>query len=361
MFDMNEAAKKIKQARIYKNMTQMGLAEAMDVSYQAVSSWERGNSMPDISKLEKLCDVLEISVTELLGVESQSAATVNRVLQNDQALLSADELVDIAPILTPEQVKQKTTQAKEKKMMNLSAIAELIPYLNDDDVEELVMEAAQEDMHGFYDIVSVISRETAERLAQRLETSKMEDQDIELLFLSLSEESRQKFVYRCAETGDYQHMEDLASALRKHQLIELAEYLCENRNTEALNRIACHLPHESVKKVAKVLMETVIPEEPDELERIAMMARWMDKKELDSIVQQQMDKDNLKNISMVFQYLSPEMKSRVIKKLMKDENIDVLRSILGYFLPWDVLRTVTQKLMVDCTVAAIAEDIAPYI
>lgn len=42
MFNTIEIAKRIKQARIDKNMTQMNLAEAMGVSYQAVSSWERG-------------------------------------------------------------------------------------------------------------------------------------------------------------------------------------------------------------------------------------------------------------------------------------------------------------------------------
>lgn len=44
MFDTMKTAKKIKSARIAKNMTQMNLADAMEVSYQAVSNWERGVS-----------------------------------------------------------------------------------------------------------------------------------------------------------------------------------------------------------------------------------------------------------------------------------------------------------------------------
>ena len=67
MFDTMKIAKKIKEARIAKNMTQMNLADAMGVSYQAVSNWERGNSMPDISKLEDLCNALDLSIGELLG------------------------------------------------------------------------------------------------------------------------------------------------------------------------------------------------------------------------------------------------------------------------------------------------------
>ena len=61
MFDTMKVARKIKEARIARNMTQMNLADAMEVSYQAVSNWERGNSMPDISRLSELCRILDIS------------------------------------------------------------------------------------------------------------------------------------------------------------------------------------------------------------------------------------------------------------------------------------------------------------
>ena len=44
MFDTMKVAKRIKEARMAKNMTQMNLADAMGVSYQAVSNWERGVS-----------------------------------------------------------------------------------------------------------------------------------------------------------------------------------------------------------------------------------------------------------------------------------------------------------------------------
>ena len=44
MFDTMMIAKVIRQARIAQNMTQMNLADAMGVSYQAVSNWERGVS-----------------------------------------------------------------------------------------------------------------------------------------------------------------------------------------------------------------------------------------------------------------------------------------------------------------------------
>ena len=99
MFDTMMIGKKIKQARIDQNMTQMNLADAMGVSYQAVSNWERGNSMPDISKLADLCAALHISVNELLGIESPA---VEKAMAQEE--LTIEELVEVAPVLPPQAV-----------------------------------------------------------------------------------------------------------------------------------------------------------------------------------------------------------------------------------------------------------------
>ena len=51
MFDMRKIGKRRAELRKSKNITQMALADMMGISFQAVSNWERGESMPDISKL----------------------------------------------------------------------------------------------------------------------------------------------------------------------------------------------------------------------------------------------------------------------------------------------------------------------
>ena len=54
MFNMKQVGRKIVALRKAQNMTQTELADKMNVSFQAVSNWERGNSMPDLSKLPQL-------------------------------------------------------------------------------------------------------------------------------------------------------------------------------------------------------------------------------------------------------------------------------------------------------------------
>ena len=58
MFDTVKIGRKIAELRKGKNLTQFELADAMGVSFQAVSNWERGNTNPDNSKLAERSEKL---------------------------------------------------------------------------------------------------------------------------------------------------------------------------------------------------------------------------------------------------------------------------------------------------------------
>jgi len=49
-----------------KNMTQADLAKRIGISFQAVSKWERGETLPDVSILPNLADVLETTIDYIL-------------------------------------------------------------------------------------------------------------------------------------------------------------------------------------------------------------------------------------------------------------------------------------------------------
>ena len=51
----------IAQCRKEKSLTQIQLAELLDITNQAVSKWENGRGMPDVSLLQPLCDALGIT------------------------------------------------------------------------------------------------------------------------------------------------------------------------------------------------------------------------------------------------------------------------------------------------------------
>ena len=60
----------IKQLRENKKLTQNELAESIGVSGKAVSKWETGKGLPDITLIEPLCEALGASVAELMAGEA---------------------------------------------------------------------------------------------------------------------------------------------------------------------------------------------------------------------------------------------------------------------------------------------------
>lgn len=59
----------IKMIRKSKGFTQEELAVRLNVVRQTVSKWEKGFSVPDAEVLQKLADVLEVDIKQLLGAE----------------------------------------------------------------------------------------------------------------------------------------------------------------------------------------------------------------------------------------------------------------------------------------------------
>ena len=75
----------IAECRKKANLTQMQLAEKLGITDKAISKWERGMAMPDTSIMLELCDILSISVNELISGEKLDMENNNR--KNEQLLL----------------------------------------------------------------------------------------------------------------------------------------------------------------------------------------------------------------------------------------------------------------------------------
>lgn len=70
--------KHIKKARKAKGLSQEQLAEQLNVTRQAVSNWECGKTQPDIQTLQKLSEVLEVPVEELIyGAASEKEVSMD--------------------------------------------------------------------------------------------------------------------------------------------------------------------------------------------------------------------------------------------------------------------------------------------
>ncbi len=76
--DQTHFGNRISRLRQNKNMTQEQLAARIGVTPQALSRWERGQSLPDLPLLTEVCRILEVSADELLGISTQKTPEQNR-------------------------------------------------------------------------------------------------------------------------------------------------------------------------------------------------------------------------------------------------------------------------------------------
>lgn len=67
MIDAAKVGRQIADLRKVKGLTQSQLGERLNISFQAVSKWERGETLPDVGILLDLAKVLETTVDHILN------------------------------------------------------------------------------------------------------------------------------------------------------------------------------------------------------------------------------------------------------------------------------------------------------
>lgn len=81
--DQIKIGKFIADCRKTKNLTQMQLAEKLNITDRAVSKWETGKSLPDSAIMLELCDILDITVNDLLCGEVITMENYNKELEKN--------------------------------------------------------------------------------------------------------------------------------------------------------------------------------------------------------------------------------------------------------------------------------------
>ena len=94
----------IAACRKEKGLTQMQLAEKLNITNRAVSKWETGKSMPDVSLMLDLCDILGINVNELLSGE--------RITMEDYQKRAEENLMEL-------QAKKEKVQGELESIMKI--------------------------------------------------------------------------------------------------------------------------------------------------------------------------------------------------------------------------------------------------
>ena len=135
MFSMEEIGRKILSLRKSRNMTQVNLADKLGITYQAVSSWERGNSMPDIEKLPEIAKLFEISIDELIGESKVVTMMLNTSEQEPENFekLTEEDITEVLPILKPDQITEIVNGVNKSALKDINRF---LPFMEPEDVKE---------------------------------------------------------------------------------------------------------------------------------------------------------------------------------------------------------------------------------
>lgn len=193
VFNMTKIGSNISRLRRENNLTQTELADLLGISFQAVSNWERGQSMPDIAKLGDLSQIFKVSIDEIL--ENKKSAKIIEEIARDETPenLGAEELQELAPIMKPVQLDETIAASPNLKISDLvplapflssgvlgaaarrafesggklSEVAPLAPFLDESDLNELAENSMRDcaDMSAVAPLLPFLGEETVGRYA----------------------------------------------------------------------------------------------------------------------------------------------------------------------------------------------------
>lgn len=160
----------ISKLRKEKDLTQVELADKLNVSHQAVSKWERGDSVPDIGTLVLLADEFNLSVDDLLNggkKDEKSFKNVGPIVYNiakkdthkaadsvNNGESELEDLISIAPVLKTSSLDSVTKNLDDKKL-SIHHIGQLAPFLSEESLEELFNRISDDDSYSIKDIVQL--------------------------------------------------------------------------------------------------------------------------------------------------------------------------------------------------------------
>ena len=244
MFQMMNIGRTISALRQEKNMTQMELADRMGVSFQAVSGWERGRSMPDVSRLPELAELFGVPIARILGeetplVDAAAAGTMEEYLQQHQ--VTPEELEQAAPVLKPEQLDTALPHVGKLKP---EQIRELLPFLSQETLDQMGQEAWNDP--EIRTLAPLLEERTVDRIAAMRTEKGMDIQDL-LPFMSSA--ALAQTALACYRQGGLAKAEPYFPFLGDKDLAQLAEMEMKQNGLQELKRIAPFLPEQLLVEI----------------------------------------------------------------------------------------------------------------
>ncbi|MFA7506618.1 MAG: helix-turn-helix transcriptional regulator [Bacilli bacterium] len=112
-----DLGKTIKRLRVSKDMTQEEIANMLGTSIQSVSRWENEQTYPDITMLPIIANIFEVSVDELLNVDTfKQQEEIKLIVEQNKALWVQGKTKE-REIILRESIKKYPTNFELKSLL----------------------------------------------------------------------------------------------------------------------------------------------------------------------------------------------------------------------------------------------------
>ena len=132
MFDTMKFGKALSTLRKQADMTQNEVADKLNLSRQAISKYERGESFPDISVLVMIAELFHVTLDQLINYGEPTkgeSAILENVAKGNADIIAENiaDVVNLAPLLKPS-ILTKLSRQFEKQGIDISDITTLAEY-----------------------------------------------------------------------------------------------------------------------------------------------------------------------------------------------------------------------------------------
>ena len=298
MFDTRKIGARIAELRKAKDMTQMELADLMLVSFQAVSNWERGNTMPDIAKLGDLARILGVSIEELLGSEAQSRI-VEKVIKKDPEI-KMEEVVEVAPMLKPSQVDE-AVENSQKEGVSIDMLKALAPFISTARLAKEMEKAKIEDLSEIVPLAPFLDEKYLGEFIDKQDSTKKSMKALSALAPFLDSKHLSAYAQEAMQGEDFERLASLAPFLDEKDLDQVALKIFDSgKNAKKLASLAPFLSSETIGALAT----RIDPEEQSKY--LKALAPFMNSKDLTQIAKMQMQKGNMKLLRALLPFIDED-------------------------------------------------------
>lgn len=345
MFDIRKVGMNIQNLRKANNMTQMELADKLEVSFQAVSNWERGNSMPDIAKLPELSVIFNCTIDTLLGESHDTKLTKALINGLDKQYIIENQVVmkdinKILPIMKPEQAEDTLNKIIEVNddHINADELKGAAPFLRESFLEKLsdmIME-----VNGLNEISSLapfLSSKALDNLLEKyLSKAAMANECISISEITglapfISSESLSKIADLAVEVNGLSEIMGLVPFMDSETLDRLIDkYFTEpaKRNEKVsvseIIGLAPFLSSETLDKLANLIVDIY------DVNEIVGLAPFLSDSTLGELFKKCCDEDKMSKCSGLYPFFPTDVLREIAEKLVRIKGIDAIKEMMPF-------------------------------